>query len=311
MNSISTLQDALKNDRQLFLETLSSFALIDIGTIVSAKNGRAVVHGSSFIGGQQTIYQDAELIFPGNSSGAYSCECAGTTCLIFIPCSCMPSTDNQKVRLTAAPYDKAGVKALPIGNGADNPVKTSFNLTGTYNIFTDLYRAVFEKDNVELSREDAATSLTMDCEGGLHVIKQGDNSTYYKDMIDGSITSTWISKDKDVQWVDTLNEDGSRSFVQADPQDENAEPLFSLTIDKEGVASVTLAKGLTLESADVLTLKGKSVAIESTDGDVSLTANKDQDGDGKVTITSTDDTTITVGSGKKFSANGTNLEVEG
>lgn len=296
MDSTDVLKSSLKNERELFLKNLSSFTILDIGTIVSVENGRALVHGSSFVGGQQTIYDDAEIIFPGNEGGAYTSECAGTPCLIFIPMSCMPNISDRNIRLRAASYDTDGVKVMPIGNAASALVKTVFNDGGIFSILSKNYNVSFSEDTINLERKDALSSVAMDGNGGFHLIKRGENSTHYIDDVDGSKTETWISKDKDVQWVDTLNSDGSRSFVQSDPDaQEGDDPLFSITIDKEGVASVTMAKGLSLETKDALTLKGKSVTIESTDG--------------KVSVTSSDNTEVSTGNGKKFAVNGTNLEV--
>lgn len=296
MDSTDVLKSALKNERELFLKNLSSFTILDIGTIVSVEKGRALVHGSSFVGGQQTIYDDAEIIYPGNEGGAYTAECAGTPCLIFIPMSCMPSISDRNIRLRAASYDTDGVKVMPIGNAAEALVKTVFNDGGAFSILSKNYNVSFSEDTINLERKDALSSVAMDSNGGFHLIKRGEDSTHYIEDVDGSKTETWISKDKDVQWVDTLNSDGSRSFVQSDPDaQEGDDPLFSITIDKEGVASVTMAKGLSLETKDELVLKGKSVTIESTDG--------------KVSVTSSDNTEVSTGSGKKFAVNGTNLEV--
>lgn len=295
MDSTDILKSSLKNERELFLNNLSSYTILDIGTIVEVKNGRALVHGSSFIGGQQTVYDDAEIIYPGNDGGAYAAECAGTPCLIFIPLSCMPNISDRNVRLLASSYDTDGVKVMPIGNATKALIKTTFSAGGTYSILSENYNLSFTEDTINLERKDSSMSISMDFQGGIHVIKRGENSTQYIDMVDGSTTSIWQSKDKDVQWIDTLNSDGSRSFVQNDPQNEEADPLFSMTIDKQGVVSVSLAKGLTLETKDVLTLKGKSVSIESTDESVA--------------ITSKTDTTISTGDSNKFAVNGSNLEV--
>lgn len=295
MDSTDILNSIFKNERQIFSSKLSSFTVLDIGTIVEVKNGRALVHGSSFVGGQQTIYKDAEIIYPGNEGGAYVAEGAGTPCLIFIPMSCMINTGDRKVQVESPSYNTDGVKVMPIGNAAAALVKTCFNAGGTYSVLTKNYSLTFSEDSINLERKDAKASLGMDCNGGLHVLKRGENSTHYIDLVDGSTTSTWQSKDKDVQWVDTLNSDGSRTFVQNNPQNEDADPLFSMTIDKNGVVSVSLAKGLTLETKDVLTLKGKSVAIESTDTTVAI---KSKTG-----------TTIDTGNESTFAVNGDNLEV--
>ena len=69
---------------------------------------------------------------------------------------------------------------------------------------------------------------------------------------------------------------------------EEGEPFLSITVSKNGEASISMKKGLALATKDALSLKGKSVTIESTNGNVDVTTS----------------------SGQKFTVNGTNLEVE-
>ena len=266
MDSTDVLNNSLKNEREMFLSKLQSFVILDIGTIVEVKNGRAKVNSSSFIGGQQTIYDDAEVIFPGNESGAYDVECAGTPCLIFIPMSCMPNIMSRNVRLRSASYSGAGVKVMPIGNAVNAIVKSRVGAGGVLSVLSKNYNISFNEDSINLERGDVAASVSMDETGGLHVIKQGQASTHYVDMVDGSTTSTWQSADKDVQWVDTLNSDGSRTFVQNDPRDEEADPLFSMTIDKTGKVQINTAADISVVT------KGK--ADVTADGNVTVDANQ-------------------------------------
>lgn len=266
MNSTDVLNNSLKNEREMFLSKLQSFVILDIGTIVEVKNGRAKVNSSSFIGGQQTIYDDAEVIFPGNESGAYDVECAGTPCLIFIPMSCMPNIMSRNVRLRSASYSGAGVKVMPIGNAVNAIVKSRVGAGGVLSVLSKNYNISFNEDSINLERGDVAASVSMDETGGLHVIKQGQASTHYVDMVDGSTTSTWQSADKDVQWVDTLNSDGSRTFVQNDPRNEDADPLFSMTIDKTGKVQINTAADISVVT------KGK--ADVKADGNVTVDANQ-------------------------------------
>lgn len=266
MNSTDVLNNSLKNEREMFLSKLQSFVILDIGTIVEVKNGRAKVNSSSFVGGQQTIYDDAEVIFPGNESGAYDVECAGTPCLIFIPMSCMPNIMSRNVRLRSASYSGAGVKVMPIGNAVNAIVKSRVGAGGVFSVLSKNYNISFNEDSINLERGDVAASVSMDETGGLHVIKQGQASTHYVDMVDGSTTSTWQSADKDVQWVDTLNSDGSRTFVQNDPRDEEADPLFSMTIDKTGKVQINTAADISVVT------KGK--ADVTADGNVTVDANQ-------------------------------------
>ena len=266
MNSTDVLNNSLKNEREMFLSKLQSFVILDIGTIVEVKNGRAKVNSSSFVGGQQTIYDDAEVIFPGNESGAYDVECAGTPCLIFIPMSCMPNIMSRNVRLRSASYSGAGVKVMPIGNAVNAIVKSRVGAGGVLSVLSKNYNISFNEDSINLERGDVAASVSMDETGGLHVIKQGQASTHYVDMVDGSTTSTWQSADKDVQWVDTLNSDGSRTFVQNDPRNEDADPLFSMTIDKTGKVQINTAADISVVT------KGK--ADVKADGNVTVDAKQ-------------------------------------
>ena len=231
MDSKQILQAALTNDRTIFISTLRSLSLIDIGTIISVNKGRALVHGSSFVGGRQLVYQDAEIIFPGNNAGAYTVECANTPCLIFTPASCMPSTRNRKIRFSAV-YDKAGVKVLPIGNGYNNAVTTKFDAEGTFSISSDKYSFRFRKDNMGLFRIDAACSFEVDNTGDIHISRQSDTLEYHVDITGAQIQTTYIQNDK--QWLITA-EKGQVSIQQ---KDANGQEVSSVVLDSTGKAIV-------------------------------------------------------------------------
>ena len=238
MNSEQTLQASLKNERAIFISTLRSLSLIDIGTIVSVKEGRALVHGSSFSGGKQLVYQDAEIVFPGNRNGAYSTTCAGTPCLIFIPCSCMPHINDKKVRFTAPPYHKAGVKVMPIGNGVDNPISVKFDDSGTYSISSEKYGVVFRSDSMGVFRPDGASSIEMTDDGNIYVSRQGDSSCVIS-IEDGQTTVS--CEQNHVQW-DISVQEGKLLLTQKDANNVN---LSSITIDASGNASIN-AKAINL-----------------------------------------------------------------
>jgi len=311
MNSTDAMLAAFRNDRELFLDKLSSYILVDIGIINNVDaDGRAVVTSSSFIGGKPVVYEEAEVIFPGNAYGSYASTCSGCTCLIFIPRSCMPDVNNQKLRIGATPYHRDGVKALPIGNGSNNIVKTCFNSDGSYELSSKVYSAQFTEDGITIQRNDGTTSISVDGTGQLYLTRQTDNGVLNINIEDEVITKSWVSEDGKVRWLDTINTDGSIELVQDNPQDEEGDPFCSIAIDKTGEATITMAKKVTFETKDELVLKGKTVDIQaeeeftmtgksvdvsSTDGDVSLTAVKDTEGDGKVVITSDDNTEITAG----------------
>lgn len=274
MNSAETLQDTFKNKRELFSSTLESFVILDIGVIEKVHgDGKARVVSSTFVYNKPVVYERAEIIFPGNPNGCYSSECINMPCLIFIPRSCMIDTNSLKLSMGAQAYSKDGVKALPIGNSIANNVKTYFGDGGDFSIIGQTYKVLFTGGDVTLQTNDGATSLVLGGQGQLYLLRQTDNGSLTINIEDGTVEKQWLSKDKDVLWTDTLNEDGSRSFVQSDPEDEEADPLFSITIDKDGTASITMAQDLTLETKGTLALKGGNVTIDSTDDDSTVSIN--------------------------------------
>ncbi len=231
MNSEQTLQASLKNSRALFIDTLRSLSLLDIGTIVSIQDGRALVHGCSFAGGKQLVYQDAEVIYPGNDQGVYGAVCAGTPCLIFIPASCMPSISDRKVRFTASPYNKAGVKVMPIGNGTNNPVKVQFNNDGTYSISTKEYTVSFQEECLGYYRPDGASSIEIDTDGNIYLNRK-DTSTCLISVEKDKVTVS--CNQNNVQW-DISIQNGQLLLQQKDSNDTE---LASITIDASGNASI-------------------------------------------------------------------------
>lgn len=238
MNSTSALSAGLTTEEQVFRNFLNSYAIIDIGTIETVTENRATVATSIFVQGKQVIYPDVEIIYPGNNQGVFGAASAGCACLIFIPRSCMPNVTNKNVKHGEMAYSKNGIKVMPIGNGSSNNVRAYFDGTGNLNIFTDNYSLIFQDMNVTIQKRDATFAMTMDGTGNFYITKQGNDSTHRVSMEDGTSQSVWISKNKDVQWTDTLNSDGSRTLVQNNPQNEEADPTCSITIDKDGNVSV-------------------------------------------------------------------------
>lgn len=294
MNSTETLQATLKNEREKFLNILDSVVILDIGVIDTIdENGRAHITSSTFIKGYPIVYEDAEIIYPGNMNGSYATNCTHAACLIFIPKSCMPNTSNLKLYVGSTSYNRSGVKAMPIGNGANNTVQTAFSNGGEYNIVGQTYSVQFTESDVTFQRNDGRTSLTIDCKGQVYLSYHTNNGTYLVNIEDGCISSSWLSQNKDRKWVDTLNSDGSRSFTQINPQQQSDNVLFSFTIAADGTVSFNTAQGLTIETKGALELRGASVAISATGT---------EEGQGNVTVDSAED--------KQVRVNGTNLTVD-
>lgn len=285
MNSTNTLQMLLKNEREKFASMLSTFVLIDIGTIESVKDGRARVISSTFIGNQPVVYDDAEVIYPGNNNGCYVAECSGSACLIFVPRSCMPDSKSQVLRLGATEYNRDGVKALPIGNGVNNAVRAYFGSEGLYNILGQEYFVQFTEESVIFQRNDGATELTVDGTGQIYLLRRSDKGTYRINLEDDGITKVFLSQNKDVQWTDAINPDGSRSFVQLKTSDED-HPIFSMSIDAAGKLTVHT-------SADVAfdTTGDTSVTVEG--GDASVTVKKKGEDGGNASVSAEGNVDIT------------------
>ena len=67
MTSDNMLKGLLKNEKELFLATLGSYTPIDIGTIESINDkGLAIVLSNQYVANQRVIYQDVEVVYPGN-----------------------------------------------------------------------------------------------------------------------------------------------------------------------------------------------------------------------------------------------------
>lgn len=262
MISDRILQASFRNERDQFAQTLQSFVLIDIGTITSvSKEGRAEVQTNIFVGDQQVVYQNAEVIYPGNQGGGYTSAVAGTSCLIFMPRSCMPDITSQLVQFGSAVYDKAGVKVMPIANGSTNAVKTMFSTLGAFSIYSPAYSLTFTEDTVTLQRTDGNVSITMDQEGSLYVEYLNSLGNELQYIIDKTgIHKQWVSQDKAVIWSDTLNADGSRSFVQSDGTNEEADPLCSITIGTNGEVTINTAQNVSV-NANQVNLNGDSKSL--------------------------------------------------
>lgn len=280
MNSTKTLQSAFLNDRDIFLDTLGSYVVLDIGTIEDInEQGRARVVSSTFMNNKPIVYEDAEIIFPGNANGTFAASGRNMACLIFIPRSCMPTVDNLVLEIGKPSYNKDGVKAMPIGNGAANNLKMHYSDGGDLSLLGRSYNVDFTNDTIILSTKDSKTMLTMDGTGQLFLSRQTDNGSYFINVEDGIVTRQWLNANKDVLWTDTYNQDGSRTFVQSNPNDEEADPFFSMTIAADGTITFN---GLKPASINIT----GDVDLAVTDGDVNVTAdNITLNGDDKRLVT--------------------------
>lgn len=262
MNSTSTLQGTFKNERDKFLSKLESYVVLDIGTIQGInEKGRATVVSSTFMYNKPVVYEDVEIIYPGNANGTFAASGENMACLIFIPRSCMPNIDDLKLNLGATSYNKDGVKAMPIGNSVANTISLYYSDGGLLSLNAQLYSIDFTEDTIVLQNKDGSTTLTMDGTGQLYLTRQTNTGTLNISIEDTGITKEYTSQNKDVTWTDTLNPDGSRTFVQSDNQ-ENV--LSSVTIGADGA--------MTVHSAADVSVSTEGDANVQADGDVAIDA---------------------------------------
>lgn len=256
MTSDNMLKGLLKNEKELFLATLGSYTLVDIGTIESINDkGRAIVLSNQYVANQRVIYQDVEVVYPGNIRGAYSADCSGSACLILFPYSCMPDTSTRMIRPGNTPYHKDGVKVIPIGNGSQSTVKQFINTTGEYSISTKVYTLSFDKETVSLSQGDVL-SIAKDAEGNIYLRHKGEDTGVCLFSLDGEgLHKSYSSLNGDVIWDDTITTEGVRTFVQKDNQGNT---LSSVTIAANGTITVQSAKDVVVNTDGDIKMNGDS-----------------------------------------------------
>lgn len=272
MNSTNTLQALFKNERDKFLSKLESYVLLDIGTIEEIdERGRARVVSSTFMDNKPIIYNNAEVIFPGNANGTFAASGRNMACLIFIPRSCMPDVSDLVLHIGAASYNKDGVKAMPIGNGVANTVKLYYSDGGNLALLAKTYNINFENNTIVLQTEDGKTSASLDGQGCLHMFYQSDTGSYFVDITSEGVVHEYTSQDEEVIWTDKINSDGSRTFVQKDNHDN---VLSSVTIGADGSLSVTSKADISVSTeGDASVTAEGDIDVSTEDGDVSVDAS--------------------------------------
>lgn len=256
MTSDSSLAHLFETDRDIFRETLGSFTLIDIGMIKSVNDtGRAVVLTNRYIANERIIYQDVEVIYPGNTGSAYVADCSGSACLILIPCTCMPDTSTRKIRPSVPSYNKDGIKVMPIGNGSGSVVHHTINTAGEYSLGTSVYDILFDKETISLAQGTVLT-LSKDAKGNIFMRHKMDQTGVLLFGIDDTgIHRSYSSLNGDVLWQDSIDTSGNRVFVQ---KDKNGNTLCSVEIDASGKVSIQSAEDVAINTDGDIQLNGNS-----------------------------------------------------
>lgn len=241
VTSDSALQTMFMSDRSMFMKTLESIVILDIGIIDSvSESGRAKVTSSTFVKGRPIVYEDVEVIYPGNNQGCFVSACSGGTCLIFIPKSCMPNSTDQLLRIGATSYNRDGVKVMPIGNGTGNKVRAFIDTIGQFNILSAEYTLTCAEDTISLQTEDGTVNITLDTENQLSITRQTDTCTYIKTIGEDGVQETWLSNEGHTTWETSFSTDGSKHIKQYNTSDED-NPLLAIDITSEGAVTINVA----------------------------------------------------------------------
>lgn len=305
------VESIFRTENDQFVDNLSMLYIIDVGTIVSIDaNNRATVNTSRMIGGSIAQLKDIEVIGLGNNNGAFMADGNNCACLILAPRTCMPDVRNTKVNLTANPYDKGGIKVLPISNGASTAVRATFTAEGSLTIVTDGYMVCFEKERIACTGINGFT-VSLDNEGELYFYRKTDQSGELSYKIDdsGIIGSFTNSKNTSV-YNYSLLDTGVLTLTHMQPQaGQDPTILNQVSINDDGSLNITASDKiqvqidvdgnitLTTEGTLGITSKG-NMSLTSTEGDIAIESTK-----GNITIDSKT-------TGKNVSINGTNLKVD-
>lgn len=277
MTSDSILSSLFTSERDIFLSTLLSFTILDLGIIKDTDpvTGKANVLGSQIVNGKRILYENAEIIYPGNPSGVFKSACNGTACLIFMPASCMPNIQEGIVRGGARAYSPEGIKVLPIGNGTSPLVSAEFDSSGVFTLSSSYHKATFAEEYAELRKD--GNFIGQGLSGNFYMHFEGDGTgKLQKDIDDDGIKQVYECNTEEngtVKWYDTIDPaTGDRTFEQKKVNAGSEDTLFKISVSGSGA--------VTFSTSEDLTLEGNNVAINST------------------------------GTNSKVSINGTNLEVD-
>lgn len=276
-------------DREIFTSLVNSHTAVDIGFVESlAADGKATIALAQFVSGKQVKLVGAEIIYPGNASGAYKCCTPGTTCLVFLPRSCVPQVTEQGILYTASSNSSVGAKAMPISTGMNAPVDLSINDAGELNVQTDFYRMNLTQDCVTMDHGDKLW-ISKNGDGSITGIYEGaEKDEHVININDESITYRHINNDASVVDTTTINPDGSKTLVQAKPQnDKDPIPRLALTLNADSSCSLIQSDASGDEAKPLLTLTlnaDSSYSLSQTDKDGNVLSSFSVDTEGALSI---------------------------
>lgn len=240
------------------LQIIQQYSTLDIGTITkSYPNGKVDVVGNRIIAGEKVKYNNVEVIYPGNKKGAFISDCTNCPCLIFTPCTCVPDITSSVVRYGTTPFNKEGIKVLPISNSSSLSSFINIDGAGNINIETPEYHISFEQKGILVNIGQLSFKASKE---GIFLNRKTENTGWlFSSLRDEGLSVNKTGKEGQNTSI-VFNEDGSLQYVY---KNNNGEDIVSLDIDTEGTLSI----------------RGKEININSTDGNINL------NGDSKSLVT--------------------------
>lgn len=174
---------------------LSSFNILDIGFITNVReDGRVdVVSNRLMPDDVPATYSNVEVLKIGCNGGGIIYDVVNTSCLILTPSSCMPDTESQLVAQDAYPFDRRGLKVLPLMKPSASSF-LYFNQDGDISLTTPKGLVSLTAAG-EFSISIGGTNILIDESGNIGI--QGNNS-YTVLLSDGTIRTGTMSNSK---WV--------------------------------------------------------------------------------------------------------------
>ena len=299
-------ENTLRTQQDAFLNNLQAYTLIDLGTIdfIDAVTGKAQVRTYRFASGNQVVYKDVEIIYPGNINGALVSTVTGSSCLIFIPYSYVPNIAEQKFNPGRMGYDKAGAKAMPISNGQSLNVTALFDDEGEFGINTDSYTVLFGEQCINVNHGDIL-QLAKGIDGSLYLeYTAPQQQPFILELNETGLHKHYTEKEEKVVWDSLLTAEGTLVETQTIPAESDDDTITN-TLDIEADGSVLLSQqkgsntitSLAVNTIDGVTVSvGKTTVTIDTDGVVTI-GNSSDDGlsfkvSSKVSISADDDVQI-------------------
>lgn len=267
MNAADHMFDSLtRTSIEEFTDILDLLVLLDIGQIVSIDAaGRAKVMSSKILAGRPVMYEDVEVIYPGNNSGGFIVDGTGCACLLLFPRACMPSIDKQEIDGSSLRYSKNGLKAFPITSNVSSLVTAGFTSTGTFCISAkNGYTLSFTKDQVSFTRK--GLSLGISGNNDINIYRRNANSGVFQlSFNDSGISTSFVNKDNNAKYTFNISDSGDIIIDHTKPGSQES-PLNKIILGADGSVTITSEGSLTVVSKGTVDINNGNLTIEGANG---------------------------------------------